>query len=674
MEPRIGHWHCRYRLVGSQQETGLAVERLERAIRPRVAEAYGDALARAFENDPAVYVLRRVNVRLTLNIAVSETEAGLAHEWGRRLGAAVVRGVVAGGEGGGNLARFADEADYVSHFIADLSDGLAWDRWYYGAFAKLRGLSKAEAILALLFERRESLQAVVGRLSSLGCLERVLALLGRPATAKLWAAMARREAVAPDANAFRLFVRGAMRLLDLLGLWAAAAPAEARLLEEYVAERPTVPDWSDRRSLASAVLGVVRHARRRAYLVVGFGPEAMQKLSQSREEIRTEFDWLDAEWLTDALPAALAERTDGSAESQLATLPTRAVGVTPLQRKLLELVRELLLQGKVKLVPGRAGSAENATRLYAALAATDAESAARPAAASLVENLLLCAEWCASAHAPADALAAVRAGADAVTLGRQPPAALRAIFSSGPTAADVLAEIVRQTSPRLADTDETVLQTECAGLFLVIRAVLDMRLPQLASAASAGPLSSVLLALGIQWAGKDALHDGEMDAGLAFWCGLGLKPHQPTSEILSALDEAGCQRLLARAGELLEARRSLHPSLASVGETPSEETLAELTVGWPADAPVRRELVLVAIYALRLWAQWLPGIAGSSVPYLLRQLLRRGGELRVREHCVEVALRPAPLDVVLEMASYTKELSCVSWLADRKVTFRIDRS
>ncbi|HEX7317548.1 MAG TPA: hypothetical protein VF297_26845 [Pyrinomonadaceae bacterium] len=694
MEPRIGHWHCRYRPVAAQPAAAVAVERIERAVRPRVTESYAAALDHAFADDPAVYVLRRVNVRLALNAA--RTEESMAREWGQRLGAAVVRGVM-GGDDGGNLIRFADEADYVAHFISDLLDGVAWERWYYGAFSKLKGKGRDELILALLLERRESLGELFGRLSQLGCLERALGQLGGAGASRFWAALAP-SAVNVEPHTFRVFVRGALRLLDLLGLWAATAPAESKLLEGYAAERPAPPDWRDRQSLATAVLSVVRHASRRAYVTDCAVAEVARRLAQSRARIQTEFDWLDVEWLLAALPSALARetaggdkttgggKTQGSDETaggetadveltEAAVLHARAAGVTPFQRRLIELARTLLLEGRVRLDPGRANSSVNATRLYAALSAADAELAARPAAASLVERLLLCAEWCASTPEPARTLAAVRAGRDAATKasGRQPQEALRALLTAGPETADVLDAIVRQTRALRAVGEETVLQTECAGLFLVLRAVLDVRLPQLVKATGAGPLSSVLLALGIQWAGEGAVREGEIDEGLAFWCGLGPSPGT-AAEVLSALDEEGCRRLLAEVKKLVEARRAVHPSMTSPEESPPEATLAALTAGWPPDVAVSNELVLVASYALRLWAQWLPGIPGSSVPYLLRQLLRRGGELRVGERRVEVRLRPGPMDVVLEMASYTKELPAVSWLADRKIIFRIDRS
>jgi hypothetical protein len=75
-----------------------------------------------------------------------------------------------------------------------------------------------------------------------------------------------------------------------------------------------------------------------------------------------------------------------------------------------------------------------------------------------------------------------------------------------------------------------------------------------------------------------------------------------------------------------------------------------------------------------LWAHWLPGVAQSSVPWLLRQLILRPGIVAAGKSSIAVSLTPASLDVVLEMAGYLGALERVPWLEDRRVTFAIDRS
>lgn len=675
MEPRIGHWHCRYRLVGAQTDAAQSVERLERAIRPRVLEAYGNALTQAFENDTSVYILRRVNTNLMLGGVAAETEITLAHKWGNLLGAAVARSIATHDGDSSNLVRFEDEAEYVAHFIADLLDELAWQRWYYGPFSRLRGHSKRDAILSLLVEHRETLAVIFRHLARLGGLNRVLALLEHSEAATLWA-----EAIQPTSgdNAalsveeFRLFVRSAMRLLDRLGLWDASSPTESELLESYVAERPFKPDWGDRRSLAAAVLNVVRYAQRRAYLRRQ-RQDLAQQLLHAREYIFAELDWLDIEWLEAMLLATLAGE---SATSPQDALPLRLIGPTPLQSKLLERIRELLRDGLLTLDQDEVDSPVNAMRIYARLAAADCALAAEPAAALLIESLLLCAKWIKRTPEPDRTLVAMRAGSANSVFELLPGAAHAAIqtaLSLGPTATEVLAELVCANGDESKSVFDTVLPTECAGLFLLIRALQDARIPQLSETTGAGPLSSVLLALGIQWAGPQALLNGEIDPGLAFWCGLAPQAHT-ASELLSALDVAGCQRLLAEVSELFRHRCALDSSLARVEPFLPEDSLAALAAAWPTGAHLHEALALVAAYALRLWAQWLPALSGSSAAYLLSNLVRRSGVIQVRAGSIEVILRPAPLDIVLEMASYMKELSKISWLEDRKVVFRSDRS
>lgn len=670
MEPRIGHWHCLYRLIGARQEAALAIERLERAVRPRVSDAYADALARVFENDPAVYCLRRVNVRLVLDGAMAETEANLARRWADRIGSAVVGCIARDGDSSGNFVRFNDEIDYVAHFVLDLLNDIAWERWYYGAFSKLRGRPKKEAVLFLLIEHQEHLAALLRRLDILECLDRVLALIDESAARALWAEVRETRGELYNADGYRIFVRSAIRILSLLCVWSASAPSESSVLEEYLEGRPLMPDWTDRRSLAAAVLNVIRHATGRAY-VLGLNPETVQKLSEISEQVSLEFDWLDVEWLYNALLAILAE---ASPRLQQTALPSRSPTSTPLHRQIVERIRDLLRARKVTLDLAETDMALNAMRLYAALAAADPELASRPAARGIIDHLLICARSIAEASDPYKILAAMRAGSDAASfesLPRRAQDAVRNASAYGPTAIEALEEIVASKATRHTEAQESLLQTDCAGLFLAARAIIDARIPQLAVASGAGPVSSVLLAIGIVWMGTRALRDSMTDEGLAFWCGLAPQEHSAT-ELLSALDVAGCRRLLVKVRELFEDRASLDSSLKDVAAP--DTCLADLTADLPPGVMIDESLSLVAIYAIRLWAQWLPGLSKSSPPYLLRNLLRRAGTLHIGDHRVEVRLRPGPFDIVLEMASYTKELSEVTWLGGRKLTFQIDRS
>jgi hypothetical protein len=70
----------------------------------------------------------------------------------------------------------------------------------------------------------------------------------------------------------------------------------------------------------------------------------------------------------------------------------------------------------------------------------------------------------------------------------------------------------------------------------------------------------------------------------------------------------------------------------------------------------------LATAVFRAWSRWLPGLAGSSLPFLTRNCVARAGRVVVTTREIEVRLRPAPMDVVLEMAGCFQRLPPVSWL------------
>jgi hypothetical protein len=81
-------------------------------------------------------------------------------------------------------------------------------------------------------------------------------------------------------------------------------------------------------------------------------------------------------------------------------------------------------------------------------------------------------------------------------------------------------------------------------------------------------------------------------------------------------------------------------------------------------------LFAIASSLLRLWARWLRQFAGSSAHYLLRNFIRRRGRLVVEPGRLTVYLESKPLDLVLEMAGYQREIEPVPGLLDRAIRFR----
>jgi hypothetical protein len=177
------------------------------------------------------------------------------------------------------------------------------------------------------------------------------------------------------------------------------------------------------------------------------------------------------------------------------------------------------------------------------------------------------------------------------------------------------------------------------------------------------PPAPVLFGLGVLWSGVTA-----PDPGLLLWSSL-LQP-EPAQAILNRIDSGVCDGLVTRVKQIEESRKSLDPTSALAGDIPAEWT-AMLTETWPSDVPPASSLVALAVHLLRLWAQWLRGFSHSSVPYLLRQAIRRPGSLDVCADKIAVTLRPASLDPVLEMSGYLAPTPAVPWLSLRSVSFGI---
>jgi len=85
------------------------------------------------------------------------------------------------------------------------------------------------------------------------------------------------------------------------------------------------------------------------------------------------------------------------------------------------------------------------------------------------------------------------------------------------------------------------------------------------------------------------------------------------------------------------------------------------------------QMALIGMVVVRLWARWLKQFSNAGIAYLLDRMIRRGGTLTVDASAIEVELESAPLDVVIEMAGYTRALERLPWLGDRSVSYRIRR-
>lgn len=156
-------------------------------------QAYEEALERRLGSDPGVVVLRNVKSRLFLPLDETPTDSQLARRWGERIAASVYRRIAETGPGDADLVRFEDQADYVAQFLADLVEGNASGRWYYGGFRYLDGRGVTEAATRVLLDNRDHLSAILVRLARRGVLGRAIAVMDAPALRSVWFSGLRRQ-------------------------------------------------------------------------------------------------------------------------------------------------------------------------------------------------------------------------------------------------------------------------------------------------------------------------------------------------------------------------------------------------------------------------------------------------------------------------------------------------
>ncbi len=558
MTHRIRRHHARYRVFASPSGGAALTGRLDRVSREALGTAWADAMSQALPGD-AVYIVRRASVAYTVDPRDGLDDGRLAQRWGERLAGAVARAIADDMGDGGNVVRFADEAEYVARFIADVLDGRAWRSWWYGAFATWRGRTAPEAVLGVLLEHRARVPGILACLRAMGTLPAVWAALDVPAQRTLW-----RETIAAaaptDAEAVRPLFAAALRLVDGLGWRTRAAGAAEHLFADYIAASPPAADWRDREGLARGVLDALRFLARRGVMCWPTSALPAGWLARAKPDL----DWLDVDWLEAAIERAQAVPSPAAAPAPAwPTRPAHLGGATPRQRALLDDLLALLRAEALDLDASAPAAEGNALRLYAALVGRQPRWVGDPLAPAMIEHVLTA--WAERARSRSTADGDAAAGGDGrVATTPATRGVLGAVAAWGERAAEIVALLeARAGDP--ARQRPWVVDTPAAGVFLLLRSMLDLRLYSLAPHAPA----ALWAAIGMRAGGVDAGPDGEIDAGLALPAGLGV-PCSVTvlrSALMEPWDWPALQAaLLARlVGQRVIAADRLHIHRVDVG-------------------------------------------------------------------------------------------------------------
>ncbi|MEK6279392.1 MAG: hypothetical protein AABN95_03485 [Acidobacteriota bacterium] len=660
MQTRIGHLHITYRVPQNSTSASVLIPTLERVTSDRIAAVCDQAFAEVFADDPTVRVIRRVSTRVAIVSRRTTLESRIAEQWGHRLCAAVVESIVE--DNNENVVSFENQAEFVSSFLTELTTGDAWSRWYYGAFGNYRQLAAGEAILAVLDDNREWLWEILRRLRQSRTLETVLVHLGLAGQQKLWKEIIRAAPQQESTEAFQVFVNSALSVLDALGLWTMGRPAEQSILESYLRTLPGTPQWTNTRSLSDALADVIQFVVSQRW-VNSAGSLSDNQIVRLEQTLAHSFDWLDIPHVTRRVLSMFQSSSAQSLAKQFVLRPSSATG--PQKRALEQLVR-FVREGKCRLGPNDDDLHANLLRLL--LTVSEENDSTSPAAlAPLLESIV-------------SAWLALRDTRDfrgiLSTLGRgsipiigeeterrfneETTRHLEVIATSGKPAIALVEELLKQSGIAPSDDNAVLVRSECAGLFLLVRTLQDVRLKAVLSECDFKSLESVLIGLAVCLGGPSAWRSGALDEGAALWAGIDAND---VTDKLNLLETLNHELFEAAFEDLLSAQRLSVPVAG--------QTIDDVSQFLPCSADALVMLNFTACRLLQAWARWLPGLSHSSVSYLLSNFIRRSGTIAVSPLILEVRLSHGPLDTILRMAGYLEETPAASWLVDRRVRFRI---
>jgi len=247
--------------------------------------------------------------------------------------------------------------------------------------------------------------------------------------------------------------------------------------------------------------------------------------------------------------------------------------------------------------------------------------------------------------------------------------ACRAVAALGEPALALLETLSKSEANQLTDG----VETECAGLSLLVRAMLDARLHVMADE-DAFPVKSewpgvvmlfVLVAQRI--AGDDTFVGGRLERGLCLLAGI---DPAPTSDDLRAVwrvaetaDYSNFQKALMRIAEGQRLIDAEDDTGRVIGDCQSLEQ------GKTGNPNLDQTVAMVTSLLLRMWARWLRGFSASSISFLVENFIRRSGRLYAEKDTLLIELKQGPLDLVMEMAGYFADIERVPWLPGKRIKF-----
>ena len=658
MEGRIAHLRSHYRLVGTRVAAPAVVSRLDRVLREEVMRSYGEALESALAGDDSVYVLRRVKVRANIVLDADTTDEQLAKKWGQHLAATVMRAIARGEDDAGNLVRFENQADYVASFLVALLKREEQRHWFYGKFAELQTLDKKTAIRRVLLENISHVPAILAYVHRYGEIDSLIATLDAETKQALWWPESEQR---DDLEISRSLFTTAAQFVQKLGSWTGPPPQDGdEMFRRYWESGPPFSDWRDPRSLAESVLEVVRYFFARGYLA---SSQDVATVSLRLGEALEDFEWLDRDWLRSSVLELFDRRNHAPSITPDLPLRVSTGRATPRQRELLAAIAGAVDDANLAGNDPLAASLKILALLVDAAPGWAEDSAAKV----MIENLVAVGTAVPDQRARAEFLARLRRrdveGAVCLL-----PLAARESVRDACRAVAALGEPALELLEKLAQTEAKPLtggiESECAGLALLFRPMLDARLHALSdeeafpSAGEWPPVVMLFVLVAHRIVGDVAFIDGRLEPGLCLLTGM--EPAPRLDDLRAVWREAEAADYSNFHNAVLRIAAGHRLDFLDLEETNSPN--------------LDRTIAAVTCLLLRMWARWLRGFSDSSQEFLIDSFFRRPGRIYAAKDFLLVELDQRPLDVVMEMAGYLADLELVPWLPGKRIKFSLKES
>lgn len=547
----------------------------------------------------------------------------------------------------------------------------------------------------------------LGRLFARGFLEPVLRELPASSLARLIDASER-----PSPDVLRPLLNAALALALVSEVTAPELDVE-RLLGEYAATSAPAPDWRDKRSLAEGVLDALRFLLRTRRVRLGES-SALARIRTAAETL----DWVDIPTLLTGIERLLSEPAAAPPSAASVPPPSGPARLTARQRGIVRDLAAACASGWAGVRANAGDTPENRLRLHAALTSREERWADDPVAGEVIGAVLRELSLGAGAERPllhelaalgldAPVVATVEPdGAVSSRVARSAswssrPSSSRTSGSSGSSRRDRgVAEVNSDAEVRGVDVPAGLgTYSDSAGVALLLRAALDLRVSALAFAAdfipereaimaalmglldvgSAQPDPALNLILDAKWPDLSVRTDDSprraFEGGLLRALGgRGLLDGDPcvvvrqlgdATALIGGIDRPALWPLTQIVREPDEVESTLHRweqawSQAIGAEPPSFVRLDDPEPPALALAPAigegqqisPSELTMIAMgqVLIRAWGQWIPGLGRSSLRYLFDHFIDRPGIVRRERDEIRVTLERRELDAILELS------------------------